>query len=124
MLTWVTILYLPLSFIAGVFSMGHGIVPEKAGWGTFGWLMVVFVFVTMIFALSLQLIIGRSRRVWKEIGQIILRETTSPATRVPPAVVPKKSKLKDVFEMRSFGLRRRSNKEAKLEDLETGVDAE
>lgn len=43
--------------------MGHGIVPDSAGWGTFTWALVVFLIATMIFALNLQIIIRNSRRL-------------------------------------------------------------
>jgi hypothetical protein len=56
----------------GVFSMGHGIVPDGAGWGTFGWLIVVFLLATIVFALSLQVIIGRLRRAGKAIDRIFV----------------------------------------------------
>jgi len=52
--------------------MGHGIVPDDAGWGTFGWLIIVFLLVTIIFALSLQVIIGRIRRVGKSIDRLFV----------------------------------------------------
>ncbi|EXJ75798.1 uncharacterized protein A1O5_00305 [Cladophialophora psammophila CBS 110553] len=64
MLTWVTITYLPLGFVAGVFSMGHGIVPDSAGWGTFMWALAVFLVATLIFVKSLQLIKRGFRIVW------------------------------------------------------------
>ena len=50
--------------------MGHGIVPDTAGWGTFGWLIAVFVLVKIIFALCLQIIIVRLRRVGKAIDVV------------------------------------------------------
>jgi hypothetical protein len=46
----------------GFLGMGHNIVPSGAGWATFGWLTGVFVLGTIIFALSLQVIIARLRR--------------------------------------------------------------
>jgi hypothetical protein len=67
----------------GVFSMGHDIVPDTAGWVTFGWLMVVFVLVAVVFALSLQVIIGRLRRIGTAIDRlfdvVITRATDVPA---------------------------------------------
>jgi hypothetical protein len=63
----------------GVFSMGHGIVPDGAGWGTFGWLIVVFLLATIIFALSLQIIIGRVRRLGKAIDRIYVGVITKAA---------------------------------------------
>ncbi len=52
--------------------MGHGIVPDHAGWGTFGWLIVVFLLGTIVFALSLQVIIGRLRRAEKGVVRLFL----------------------------------------------------
>jgi hypothetical protein len=105
--------------------MGHGIVPERAGWGTFGWLIAVFLLVTMIFALSLQVIIGRFRRVGKTFDHIWKRETTrTPAAQARVAQLPKTQNLKDMLGMPTLGLRRRIHQEGKLEDLETGAAAE
>lgn len=42
--------------------MNAGILSDSAGRGTFGWLIVVFVAVTIVFALSLQKIIAKMRR--------------------------------------------------------------
>ena len=50
--------------------MGHNIVPKDAGWGLFGWLIAVFLLVTVVFALSLQIIIGRVRRAGKAIDKL------------------------------------------------------
>jgi hypothetical protein len=52
--------------------MGHNIVPNDAGWGTFGWLIAEFLLVTVIFALSLQIIIGRLRRAGKAIDKLFV----------------------------------------------------
>jgi hypothetical protein len=60
--------------------MGHNIVPSGAGWATFGWLTGVFVLGTIIFALSLQVIIARLRRVEKIFDRLIARE----GGRAPP----------------------------------------
>ncbi|KAH8748551.1 hypothetical protein F5882DRAFT_311324, partial [Hyaloscypha sp. PMI_1271] len=125
MLTWVAILYLPLSFITGVFSIGHSIVPQHASWVTFGWLMIVFVFVTIIFALILQVIIGRLRPVRKNIGQIFMREKTGTfATQILTTKAPEGRKITKMFGMGTFGLRRRCYKEPSSDDLETCAKAE
>jgi hypothetical protein len=50
--------------------MGHGIVSPEAGWTLFGWLIAVFISATVIFALSLQLIVSRVRRVESAIGNL------------------------------------------------------
>jgi hypothetical protein len=91
MLTWVTIAYLPLAFVAGLFSMDHLIVPLNAGWHTYGWLNVIFVLGTVVFALSLQRVIasfrhvgGRVRAVTALVGDAgadtaVLRRWAAPA---------------------------------------------
>ncbi len=106
--------------------MGHGIVPDNAGWGAFGWLVAVFLLATMIFALSLQVIIRRLRRVGKEIDRIFLRENMSTSgTRISTNKPPKARMVNDMFGVRSLGLRRRRwSKETRSEDLETGAEAE
>jgi len=57
--------------------MGHGIVPPDAGWGTFLWLISVFVVVTVAFALSLQVIIGKLRRAVKAVDRFFVAESTA-----------------------------------------------
>lgn len=63
MLTWVTIAYLPLAFVAGVFSMDHLILPLDAGWPMYGWLTAAFLVCTVMFALTLQYWITTFRHV-------------------------------------------------------------
>ena len=48
-----------------MFSMGHGIVPETAGWATFGWTLAVFLGTTVALALGLRSIIERLRTIAK-----------------------------------------------------------
>ena len=60
----------------------------------------------------------------KDINQLFLRENPRTATtRIPNTKVPGAAKLKKMFGVRTFGLRRR-NKEASSADLETGIEAE
>lgn len=80
MLTWINIVYLPLAFIAGVFSMGHGIVPDDASWGTFMWVIAAFIITTVFFALSLQTILASLRRWTKGVEKIVKPKTNSGRT--------------------------------------------
>lgn len=99
--------------------------PQHASWVTFGWLMIVFVFVTIIFALILQVIIGRLRPVRKNIGQIFMREKTGTfATQILTTKAPEGRKITKMFGMGTFGLRRRCYKEPSSDDLETCAKAE
>ncbi|KAH8648735.1 hypothetical protein BGZ60DRAFT_390281 [Tricladium varicosporioides] len=109
MLTWVTIAYLPLAFISGIFSMGHGIVPPTASWGTFGWLVAVFVLGTILFALSLQVIIARLRRVEKHFDKLLAHESVKTPAKYD-FLVEEKSHLRAFQDMLGFGngLRRRT----------------
>jgi hypothetical protein len=45
------------------------IVPDSEGLGTFGWLIAIFLVGTFIFALSLQTILGATRRFWKAVDR-------------------------------------------------------
>ncbi len=56
-LTLITIAYLPLGFVAALFSMSHNILPESAGNSLFISLIVVFVVCTYSLALWLEGII-------------------------------------------------------------------
>lgn len=67
MLTWVTIAYLPLAFVAGLFSMDHLLVPLDAGWRAYGWITAAFLVGTVIFALTLQYWITTFRHMNQEL---------------------------------------------------------
>ncbi len=70
--------------------MGHDIVSEKAGWSTFGWLLVVFLVATILFALSLRLIIEQLRKLEKlALGLFV-------APRKPTAVQAASDGLRDL----------------------------
>lgn len=56
-LTYITIAYLPLGWVTGLFSINHDVVPDNVGRATFIWLLVIFVVVTFSLALSLENII-------------------------------------------------------------------
>lgn len=86
--------------------MGHNIVPPGASWGTFGWLISVFVLGTVIFALSLQLIIARMRHMEKMFDKLIAKESRK--TRVvQDNVVEKRSSFRTVRNAFGVGLRKR-----------------
>jgi Mg2+ and Co2+ transporter CorA len=55
--TWITVMYLPLTFVASIFSMGHDIIPLYAGRETFGWLTAAFLLGTFAIALCLRIIV-------------------------------------------------------------------
>lgn len=48
-----------------MFQMGHGIVPETAGWATFIWTLGVLFGLTVALALALRSIIEKLRATWK-----------------------------------------------------------
>ena len=54
--TYITIAYLPLEWVVGMFSMNHCIIPDNAGHITFIWLIVISVLATFSLALSLKII--------------------------------------------------------------------
>ena len=62
--------------------MGHGIVPDDAGWEAFGWLIVVFLFGTVLFALSLQHILSTLHRAEIGIEKNIVERTKRAARLV------------------------------------------
>jgi hypothetical protein len=103
----------------GVFSMGHGIVPDAAGWGTFGWLIVVFLLATIVFALSLQVIIGRLRRAGKAIDRIfvsvIAKATDASASQNSMSAV---KRTNTAFQIK----RRRRNRGPQENDLESAAE--
>jgi hypothetical protein len=100
----------------GVFSMGHGIVPDSAGWGTFGWLIVAFVLATIVFALSLQVIIGRLRRAGKAIDRIFVSVVTKATDASASQGSISAVKLRNApFQIR----RRRQNRDPQEKDLES-----
>ncbi|KAM7194686.1 hypothetical protein V8F20_007878 [Naviculisporaceae sp. PSN 640] len=78
MLTWVTIAYLPLAFVAGLFSMDHVIVPLDAGWKAYGWMTAAFLVGTWIFALTLQYWITTFRHLSQEV-QTALQPVVKPS---------------------------------------------
>lgn len=73
MLTWVTIAYLPLAFVAGLFSMDHGIVPLDAEWRAYGWMTAVFLSGTVLFALTLQYWITTFRHITDGVQNRVLK---------------------------------------------------
>ena len=110
MLTWINIVYLPLAFIAGIFSMGHGIVPDDASWGTFIWVIAAFIITTIVCALSLQTILATLRRWVKDSEKAVRSKLAS--RRKPDAEKVKQSSSAAVptFEMlrSTLSLRKRS----------------
>jgi hypothetical protein len=103
----------------GVFSMGHGIVPDSAGWGTFGWLIVVFLLATIVFALSLQIIIGRLRRAGKAIDRIFV----GVITKATDASASQKSMSAVKLPNSEFQIkRRRRNRGPQEKDLESAAE--
>ncbi|KAL2072990.1 hypothetical protein VTL71DRAFT_10314 [Oculimacula yallundae] len=65
-LTYITIAYLPLGFITGLFSIEHATFMDKVGNNGFAILTVVFILGTYTLALSLENIIGQWERFRKE----------------------------------------------------------
>jgi hypothetical protein len=96
--------------------MGHNIVPNDAGWPLFGWLIAVFLLVTVIFALSLQIIIGRLRRAGKALDKLfaepvkLFREGQSRETSLAPMEVLKQA----------LGSRTRDEEAIRVDDIEAG----
>jgi hypothetical protein len=103
----------------GVFSMGHGIVPDGAGWGTFGWLIVVFLLATIVFALSLQVIIGRLRRAGKAIDRVFV----GAITKATDASASQKSMPAVKLSSAAFQIKgRRGNRGPQEKDLESSAE--
>jgi len=67
--------------------MGHRIVPDSAGWPEFGWLIVVFVIGTVIFALSLQALIAKMRRL-EMMVHTLMEKRQKNENEVTEAVTP------------------------------------
>lgn len=99
--------------------MGHGIVPDGAGWGTFGWLIVVFLLATIVFALSLQVIIGRMRRAGKAIDRIFV----GVITKAKDASASRNSMSAVKLPNTAFQIRRRRRNRGQQEnDLESAAE--
>lgn len=79
-LTYITIAYLPLGFVTGLFSISHAPFMNSAGNILFAILVVIFVLGTFALALSLESIIGQWSRLRKEKWRAE-RLTTSPPKR-------------------------------------------
>ena len=96
--------------------MGHNIMPNDAGWGTFGWLIAVFLLVTVGFALSLQIIIGRLRRAGKAIDKLFVEPVKLSTDRQAheTSLVPMK------VLRRAFGSRTREEEAVRVQDIELG----
>jgi Mg2+ and Co2+ transporter CorA len=87
-LTYITIAYLPLGFVTGLFSISHAPFMESAGNVAFALLVVFFVLGTYTLALSLENIIDQWSRLQKEQwsvrglkkphSQVIMRRPSSP----------------------------------------------
>lgn len=69
MLTYITLAYLPLGFIAALFSAGHNVIPDSFGSRTFSLLTIGFFIATFVFALSLQTILGTSHKIYKAVDK-------------------------------------------------------
>ena len=65
-LTYITIAYLPLGFVTGLFSISHAPFMDSAGNVLFAVLVLVFVLGTYALALSLESIIDQWSRLRKE----------------------------------------------------------
>jgi hypothetical protein len=96
--------------------MGHNIMPNDAGWGTFGWLIAVFLLVTVGFALSLQIIIGRLRRAGKAIDKLFVEPVKLFTDRQAheTSLAPMKALRQ------AFGSRTREEEAVRVQDIELG----
>ncbi|KAK4445501.1 hypothetical protein QBC34DRAFT_472436 [Podospora aff. communis PSN243] len=105
MLTWVTIAYLPLAFVAGLFSMDHLILPLNAGWAVYGWLNVVFLVSTVVFALTLQYWITTFRHVGAAVQGVSAK--TSRPVKSKKSHADKSGLFGVACRFNPFGVRRR-----------------
>lgn len=105
MLTYITIAYLPLGFVTGLFSIAHASFMDSAGNGGFAILVVVFVLGTYALALSLESIIDQWKRLKKE------KWRASHVTRHPPNHHDDDSRLSFNALGSCWGLRRRRDSE-------------
>jgi hypothetical protein len=96
--------------------MGHNIVPNDTGWPLFGWLIAVFLLGTVIFALSLQIIIGRLRRAGKALDKLfaepvkLFRKVQARETSLAPMAVLRQA----------LGSRTRDEEAMRVDDVEAG----
>jgi len=102
--------------------MGHGVVPDDASWGTFMWVIAVFIITTVFFALSLQKILA-SVRHWTKGAQKIanLKPKSARTSHVQKlhggssTGVSALESLRHLIQARKRGMRR----QAHVEDVET-----
>ena len=94
-----------------MFSTRPGIVPESAGRGAFGWLLVAVVSATVVFALSLQFIIGCLRRILKAIDRHVFSVITGTAAAPQNTIPAVKSQIRG----------RRLNHSSQNSDVERGA---
>jgi hypothetical protein len=99
--------------------MGHNIVPNDAGWGLFGWLIAVFLLVTVVFALSLRVIIGRLRRAGKAIDKVFI-DPVKPlrddqASEMSTALAPIR------VLRQALGSRKKRERDIQMKDIEPGI---
>jgi hypothetical protein len=95
--------------------MGHNIVPNDAGWGLFGCLIAAFLVATLIFALSLMVILPRLRRVRRLFAKLF---TELVELFKYGEVLETLLSLLDVLKD-ALGVRRR---EEEVEDIEAGIE--
>lgn len=92
------------------------IVPESRGLSTFGWLIAIFLVGTFIFALSLQTILGATRRFWKAVDRQTSAWEKSFAPSAPRPDTPRSRPSTSKFSNRN-GHSELSHKD----DLESGT---
>ncbi|MCJ1243289.1 hypothetical protein MMC30_000486 [Trapelia coarctata] len=76
-LTFITIAYLPLGFVAALFSIGYGILPESAGRGLFIGLIILFFSATILMGT----VIEKLTNLWEDFKEF-RKEKAEEARRV------------------------------------------
>jgi hypothetical protein len=98
--------------------MGHNIIPNDAGWGLFGVLIAAFLVVTLIFALSLKVILPRLRRVRMLFAKLFTELVEFVKySQVLETLLSLLDALRHVL-----GSRRREEESMRAQDIETGIE--
>jgi hypothetical protein len=98
--------------------MGHNIIPNDAGWGLFGVLIAAFLVVTLIFALSLKVILPRLRRVRMLFAKLFTELVEFVKYN---QVLETLLSLLDALRY-MLGSRRREEESMRAQDIETGIE--
>lgn len=102
--------------------MGHNVVPESEGLTTFGWILGVMIFATIIFALGLRFMIEKLRGLGRMISRLMVAVSPERLKRKLPSTPADLRIVQKVVEMETlFHVQRElPNDKAAEIDVENG----